>query len=69
MNKVWLFELAVWYVVFAWTVIRLFRNLWPQKPGRRGRWGSAIYLFLFWWFVFPFMVDHLISLLKGEDDE
>lgn len=69
MNTFYLIELAIWYVVFAWTVIRLHRNVWRQKPGRCGRWSTAIYLFLFWWFAFPFMVDHLVSVLRGEDDE
>lgn len=69
MKTLYFIELAVWYVVFAVAVIRLHLLLWPQRPGFFNRAGCTLYLFLTWWFVFPFMVSQLHKFMKEDDDE
>lgn len=69
MNIFYLVQFAVWYVVFAISVICLHRLFWPQRLRRIERIACNLYLFFCWWFVFTFMASQLRELLMGDDDE
>lgn len=69
MNTFYLVQFAVWYVVFAISVIYMLRLFWPQRSKRIERVVCNLYLFSCWWFIFPFMVSQLRELMMGDDDE
>lgn len=69
MNTSNLIVFAAWYVFFAVAVIRLYLLFWPPNLRLLKRIGGMLYLFLTWWFVFPFMVSQLREFMAEDDDE